>query len=219
DAHPAGGERRRHGADEPEALVLQEIGGGGGKEEERMPPVPVRDDRHVLPQDRAPPTLDPPRFLDGSHARSPSRSDVQELERRLRTAGILPRRRTAPRPAGGMPSGASLASVGDHEAVVDPCLFASHREVNSMRGPDPFAHIAERLWGAVHAKPDPGVTRRRFLGLSLATAAAAGAASSAHAAPRTPAPAEVPYRTLGRTGEQGWMVGLGGAHSGEQDGG
>src|SRR6202035_4495876 len=42
------------------------------------------------------------------------------------------------------------------------------------------------------------------------------AASSPHAAPRTPAPAEVPYRTLGRTGEKVSMVGLGGAHIGQQ---
>jgi uncharacterized protein len=65
--------------------------------------------------------------------------------------------------------------------------------------------------------PDGSLTRRTFLELSVATAAAARAAGAAAGA----AAAEtwsggMPYRTLGRTGEKVSLVGLGGAHIGVQ---
>jgi predicted aldo/keto reductase-like oxidoreductase len=71
-----------------------------------------------------------------------------------------------------------------------------------------------------HTKPlqgrpdDPEMTRRKFLGASLAATLAMGAASkSSRAAPNTEG---VPRRTLGRTGEKVSMVGLGGYHIGMQ---
>jgi len=72
---------------------------------------------------------------------------------------------------------------------------------------------------------ESGVTRRKFVGMSVATATVAGVSGVAGiagtspfawAAPPAPATGEVPRRTLGRTGEKVSMVGLGGAHIGQQ---
>jgi len=56
-----------------------------------------------------------------------------------------------------------------------------------------------------------GVTRRRFLELSAATAMAVGSGGFAWAAEVKQG---IPYRTLGRTGEKVSLVGVGGAHIG-----
>jgi predicted aldo/keto reductase-like oxidoreductase len=66
-----------------------------------------------------------------------------------------------------------------------------------------------------------GVTRRRFLELSAATAATAMVAggsgvSWAAATPPTEKVGGMPYRVLGRTGEKVSLVGLGGSHIGTQ---
>jgi len=58
-----------------------------------------------------------------------------------------------------------------------------------------------------------GVTRREFLGMSVAATLAVGAEKMAWAEDTK---AEVPRRTLGRTGETVSMVGLGGYHIGNQ---
>ncbi len=58
-----------------------------------------------------------------------------------------------------------------------------------------------------------GVTRREFLEMSVAATLAAGAEKIAWAADTN---AEVPRRTLGRTGEKVSMVGIGGYHIGSQ---
>ena len=65
-----------------------------------------------------------------------------------------------------------------------------------------------------HSKPN----RREFLGRVTLSVASAGAAVSgnvrkAHAAP---AAGEMPYRTLGRSGEKVSLLGLGGFHLGLQ---
>ncbi|MBW8874343.1 MAG: aldo/keto reductase [Acidobacteria bacterium] len=59
-----------------------------------------------------------------------------------------------------------------------------------------------------------GVTRREFLELSLATAVVAGASGQVSWAAE--AKGGIPYRTLGHTAEKVSMVGLGGAHIGQQ---
>src|SRR5947199_10060289 len=58
-----------------------------------------------------------------------------------------------------------------------------------------------------------GVTRRQFIELSMATAFVAGSGQVSWGA--TGGGAMV-YRTLGRTGEKVSLVGLGGAHIGQQ---
>jgi hypothetical protein len=55
NSHPAGVDRRQDRSDQVEALVFQEVRGGRGKQEQWMTPMPVRDNGHVLPQDRAVP--------------------------------------------------------------------------------------------------------------------------------------------------------------------
>jgi predicted aldo/keto reductase-like oxidoreductase len=75
---------------------------------------------------------------------------------------------------------------------------------------DPQHRSTKRAW-------DPGVTRRRFLELSVAGAVAARAAGlqAAPGAEETRVNG-IPYRTLGRTGEKVSLVGLGGFHLGHQ---
>src|SRR5919204_6185287 len=57
------------------------------------------------------------------------------------------------------------------------------------------------------------VTQREFLELAIATTVAAGVGPSAWAGETK---GEMPYRTLGRTGEKVSIVGLGGYHLGKQ---
>src|ERR1700758_990210 len=57
------------------------------------------------------------------------------------------------------------------------------------------------------------VSRREFLEIAATGIAAAGIGSRAHA---SDSKGDVPYRTLGRTGEKVSMVGLGGYHLGKQ---
>jgi predicted aldo/keto reductase-like oxidoreductase len=66
------------------------------------------------------------------------------------------------------------------------------------------------------------VTRRSFMEMSIASTVVAGAQGLAWAQPSAPRTEHggIPYRTLGRTGEQVSMVGIGGAHlgrTGEQE--
>ena len=56
------------------------------------------------------------------------------------------------------------------------------------------------------------LTRREFIGVTLGTLCAAGVSDSLAATPA----GEMQYRTLGRTGEKVSIVGLGGAHIGQQ---
>ena len=56
-----------------------------------------------------------------------------------------------------------------------------------------------------------GMTRRKFLKLSVATAVAAGTGTLAWAIDRK---TDIPYRPLGRTGEKVSLIGLGGFHLG-----
>jgi aryl-alcohol dehydrogenase-like predicted oxidoreductase len=58
---------------------------------------------------------------------------------------------------------------------------------------------------------DGGMTRRKFLKLSVATAVAAGTGTFAWAIDRK---TDMPYRPLGRTGEKVSLLGLGGFHLG-----
>jgi predicted aldo/keto reductase-like oxidoreductase len=60
---------------------------------------------------------------------------------------------------------------------------------------------------------DAAVTRREFLGSAIATACITG---GSHYAWAVEPPGEMPYRTLGRTGEKVSLVGLGGYHLGKQ---
>src|SRR5436305_5260492 len=66
---------------------------------------------------------------------------------------------------------------------------------------------------ATETRGASGVTRRELLELSLAMAVVAGASGQVSWAAEAKG---VPYRTLGRTGEKVSMVGLGGAHIGQQ---
>lgn len=71
-----------------------------------------------------------------------------------------------------------------------------------------------------------GLTRRQLIELSAATALVAGVgttgitwgaeATATKARPMESGPGEMPYRTLGRTGEKVSLVGLGGSHIGTQ---
>jgi len=67
--------------------------------------------------------------------------------------------------------------------------------------------------GPAGEEKSSGVTRREFLELGVAATLAAGAGEVAWAADTK---SEVPRRTLGRTGEEVSMVGLGGYHIGSQ---
>ena len=90
-----------------------------------------------------------------------------------------------------------------------------------MRGQDPklgHAVTAARGDGRPRRKPREGgkdavVTRREFLDVAIATAFAAGVGHSSWAVETK---GGIPYRILGRTGEQVSMVGLGGYHLGKQ---
>ena len=90
-----------------------------------------------------------------------------------------------------------------------------------MRGQDPklrHAATAARGDGRPSRKPREGgqdavVTRREFLDVAIATAFVAGVGHSSWAVETK---GGIPYRTLGRTGEQVSMVGLGGYHLGKQ---
>ena len=63
------------------------------------------------------------------------------------------------------------------------------------------------------ANQDPGMSRREFLGMTAASLLIAGSLDGA-AKPDTKN--GIPYRTLGRTGEEVSVVGLGGYHLGKQ---
>src|SRR6266481_1996257 len=78
--------------------------------------------------------------------------------------------------------------------------------MREFEGSDTGNHGTERA-------KDGGVTRREFLEIGVAATLAVGAEKMAWAAD---AKAEVPRRTLGRTGEKVSMVGLGGYHIGSQ---
>src|SRR2546426_2481038 len=90
-----------------------------------------------------------------------------------------------------------------------------------MRGQDPklgHAVTAARGDGRPRRKPREGgkdavVTRREFLDVAIATTFVAGVGHSSWAVETK---GGIPYRTLGRTGEQVSMVGLGGYHLGKQ---
>src|SRR5882724_488284 len=81
------------------------------------------------------------------------------------------------------------------------------------------------MHGTVDSR-ESGVTRRKFVGMSVATATVAGVSGMAGmaggsplawaAAPPAPATGDIPRRILGRTGEKVSMVGLGGAYIGQQ---
>jgi len=84
-----------------------------------------------------------------------------------------------------------------------------------MRGQDPKlgkAATAARIDGRPSRKPREGgkdavVTRREFLDVAIATTIVAGVSHSSWAVETK---GGIPYRTLGRTGEQGSIVGLDG---------
>src|SRR6266849_2010931 len=78
--------------------------------------------------------------------------------------------------------------------------------MREFEGSDTGNHGTERA-------KDGGVTRREFLEMGVAATLAVGAEKMAWAADTK---AEVPRRTLGRTGESVSMVGLGGYHIGNQ---
>src|SRR6266581_5352320 len=90
-----------------------------------------------------------------------------------------------------------------------------------MRGQDPklgHAVTAARGDGRPRRKPREGrkvavVTRREFLDVALATTFVAGVGHSAWAVETK---GGIPYRNMGRTGEQVSIVGLGGYHLGKQ---
>jgi aryl-alcohol dehydrogenase-like predicted oxidoreductase len=63
------------------------------------------------------------------------------------------------------------------------------------------------------ANQDPGVSRREFLGMAAASLLIAGSPSGAT---KPDSKNGIPYRTLGRTGENVSLVGLGGYHLGKQ---
>src|SRR5258708_12550955 len=67
--------------------------------------------------------------------------------------------------------------------------------------------------GLVREEKTGGVTRREFLEMGVAATLAVGAEKVAWAADTK---ADVPRRTLGRTGQKVSMVGLGGYHIGTQ---
>src|SRR5258708_39018789 len=74
-----------------------------------------------------------------------------------------------------------------------------------------------RFEGAETEGGDPrqsDVTRREFIEMSVGAAILTGLGSSAVAAESK---GEVPQRTLGRTGEKGSMVGIGGFHLGKPE--
>src|SRR2546422_9279971 len=90
------------------------------------------------------------------------------------------------------------------------------RETNpSMDGPNKDLHEPvnkSRVIGSTHAgsherREDVAVARREFLGVVMATSLFAGTRGSYWAAEQT---SGIPYRTLGRTGENGAILGLGG---------
>jgi predicted aldo/keto reductase-like oxidoreductase len=62
-------------------------------------------------------------------------------------------------------------------------------------------------------RADAAVTRRQFVSSAITAACVMGVSSSASAGETT---GEMPYRTLGRTGEKVSLVGLGGYHLGKQ---
>ena len=84
-----------------------------------------------------------------------------------------------------------------------------HTKQTSSHSRTAANHFSERK-REPHA-PEPGVTRREFLGVSTAGALLAGIAPRAAGPERK---GDVLYRTLGRTGEKVSAIGLGGWHVG-----
>jgi aryl-alcohol dehydrogenase-like predicted oxidoreductase len=76
-----------------------------------------------------------------------------------------------------------------------------------------FQHDGEEGGSELNREEKSGVTRREFLEMGVAASLAVGTENIAWAADTK---AEVPRRTLGRTGEKVSMVGLGGYHIGSQ---
>lgn len=66
----------------------------------------------------------------------------------------------------------------------------------------------------IQSAPGADVTRRRFLGIAAGTMFAAAEGSGALVSGHRPPAGELPYRTLGRTGEKVSQIGLGGFHIG-----
>src|ERR1700738_4960672 len=64
------------------------------------------------------------------------------------------------------------------------------------------------------ANHDPAVSRREFLGMTAASLLMAGSLSGAAKPDTKPDTNGMPYRTLGRTGENVLLIGLGGYHLG-----
>jgi len=75
-----------------------------------------------------------------------------------------------------------------------------------------FLPFKDRNWEATSKVPANPVSRREFLAGAIATTAAISAPQPLWAAEKT---GEMPYRTLGRTGEKVSAIGLGGYHIGE----
>ncbi len=70
-----------------------------------------------------------------------------------------------------------------------------------------------RLRGRILPDQDSAFSRREFLGMTAASLLMAGGLNAAATPDRK---SEIPYRTLGRTGEKVSLIGLGGYHLGKQ---